>query len=338
VDNHDSPHSGTDLSVDSLDVDCKPPIHASSPTKYIPKITNGKPLRIINVNCQSINGKKGAWVNLLQSTEPDIIIATETWLNTSVSSSELECDGFTIYRKDRLAGAGGGVLIAINSSLTSSEVSITTSSEILWTKIHCRGHRDILVAACYRPDVSDKTTTTELRASLEVLSRRRSRPCSYVIGGDFNYPGWDWSTSTLKPGTHFVSLHHEFMDMINDYGLVQHITEPTRLSNTLDLLATNMPEQVRRIRVIPGISDHAISYIELSVQPIAKRQVQRKVWLFNKADWTGMAEFLRPRLKRLDLAYNPSPNAMWNNIRDLLTEAATIFIPRKKTKRKVSCP
>ena len=76
--------------------------------------------------------------------------------------------------------------------------------------------------------------------------------------------------------------------------MIQHITEPTRVRNTLDLIATNMPEQVNNPRVIPGISDHAIAYLELSVKPIKKTQPTRKVYLYNKADWKGMRKSLVP--------------------------------------------
>lgn len=316
------------------------PIHASTPAKYRPTHSTGRPLRLINVNCQSIGSKKGAWINLIQSTKPDIIIATETWLDSSVSSSELECDGYNVYRKDRQTGVRGGVLIAINSIITSSEVKTksTSSSEILWTKIHCAGHKDILIAGCYRPDVSDKETIKNLRTSVEYHIASRARPCGLIVGGDFNLPGWDWSIPVLKPGTTHVAHHHEFKELLDDYGLTQHITEPTRLRNTLDLIASNMPDQINRMKILPGISDHDIAYLELSVRPLPKTQSQRKIWLYNKADWIGMKNFLGPQLQRLDRAYNPCPDTLWTDIKELLTTAAEIFIPRRKTKKKDTCP
>ena len=109
------------------------------------------------MNYQSLAGKKGAWRNLLEITKPDIIIATETWLNSSISDAELKYDDFIIYRKDRANSTHGGVLIAVNSMITTTEVSIVCPAEIIRVKIHCPGHQDIYIAACYRPSVSDKT-------------------------------------------------------------------------------------------------------------------------------------------------------------------------------------
>ena len=328
--------SSAELSIGSLD-EQHTPILTSSPTKYRPQPTNSRPLRIINVNCQSISSKKGAWGHLLHTTRPDIIIATETWLDKSVASSELESEGYQIYRRDRTTGSHGGVLIAVNLAISSMDVNIQTDAEISWVKIHCRGHRDIFVAACYRPHVSDKWFTKSLRQSMEKISKRK-RPCAFVIGGDFNLPGWDWPNNSLKPQTQYVSLHHEFMDLLNDYGLSQHVNVPTRESNILDLVMTNLPEQINRVKVIPGISDHDIAYLELSVKPVTRKQQRRKVWLYNKADWRGLADFLKPYYDRLDMKYHHTPDEYWTAIKNHLLEGMAIYIPRRTTKRKDSCP
>ena len=41
---------------------------------------------------------------------------------------------------------GGGVLIAVNNSIISTDATITTSTEITWVKIDCKNHRDIYIA------------------------------------------------------------------------------------------------------------------------------------------------------------------------------------------------
>ena len=272
----------------------------------------------------------------MQTTQPDVVIATETWLDQSVSNAELEMDHFNIYRRDRTTGSRGGVLIAVNSSIDSSETKIKSNSEILWVKLHCPQQHDIFVAACYRPHVANSTFTADLKATINEISTRR-RPSGLIIGGDFNFPGWEWSTYSLKPGTQHAGLHREFKDLLDDYCIQQMITEPTR-DNTLDLIATNMPDQVTRTKVIPGIADHEIAFAEISVKPKYSQQQQRKVWLFNKADWEGLKAFLIPRLEMIGKAYTPHPDDQWNNIKDLLHEGMKTFIPRRNTKKKDSAP
>ena len=134
-------------------------------------------------------------------------------------------------------------MIAVNSAITSTEIEIKSEAEILWVKIQCKAHRDIYIASCYRPNVSDKTVSAHLRKSLMT-----KRPRAFVIGGDFNLPGWDWSDLSLKPGTQYAAQHTEFRDVLDDFGLTQCVIEPTRKKNTLDLIATNLTEQVNRDR------------------------------------------------------------------------------------------
>ena len=100
---------------------------------------------------------------------------------------------------------------------------------------------------------------------------------------------------------------------------------------------TNLTEQVNRVKVIPGISDHEVVYLELAVMPSYRKQHQRKVWLYNKADWTAMVKHLQPIMDRLEQAYT-SPDELWLSIKEHVTEAMDIFIPRQLTKRKDSRP
>ena len=80
-----------------------------------------RPLKIISLNFQSIKNKKKHELDLLlDTTKPDIIIGTETWLDPSISFSEyFPASRYTVYRRDRPPNSKGqshgGVLIAINS-------------------------------------------------------------------------------------------------------------------------------------------------------------------------------------------------------------------------------
>ena len=89
------------------------PIHASTPDRKKNRRTKeNAPLRILNVNFQSIKGKQGQVRNLIDSTNPDIIFGTETWIDSNIKDSQIFPSGYSIFRKDRNCG-GGGVLIAV---------------------------------------------------------------------------------------------------------------------------------------------------------------------------------------------------------------------------------
>ena len=97
---------------------------------------------------------------------------------------------------------------------------------------------------------------------------------------------------------------------------------------------SNLPEQIHRVKVTPGISDHNIAYLELTVKPVTRKQQRRKVWLYNKAHWHGLADYLKPRFDRLDKKYHPSPDEPWTEIKTHLLEGMVLYIPCRTTKRK----
>ena len=121
-------------------------------------------------------------------------------------------------------------MIAVNLAITSTEVEIKSEAEILWVKLQCKGHRDIYIALCYRPNVSDKTFNTHLRKSFNQLMS--TRPRVFIIGDDFNLPGWDWSRLLLKPSTQYTAQHTDFRDLLDDFGLTQCVKQDKRDKRT----------------------------------------------------------------------------------------------------------
>ncbi|KAL8623447.1 hypothetical protein ACOMHN_058892 [Nucella lapillus] len=68
-----------------------------------PKTGRGKNLRILNINFQSARKKGKHLEALIDSTDSDIIIGTETWLDDKVSSAEVIPNhlGYDVHRRDR---------------------------------------------------------------------------------------------------------------------------------------------------------------------------------------------------------------------------------------------
>lgn len=72
----------------------------------------------------------------------DIIVFTETWLNSGVHDNELFDDRYNVFRRDRESSGfhnkkdGGGVLIAVSKHLKSHRLHLCESDcEDLWVKI-----------------------------------------------------------------------------------------------------------------------------------------------------------------------------------------------------------
>ena len=68
----------------------------------------------LNINTRSINNKKTDLLNIIAQSQPDIIVATVTWLKLTVISSEVIPPNYVAYSKDRTDGYGR-VMIVIKS-------------------------------------------------------------------------------------------------------------------------------------------------------------------------------------------------------------------------------
>ena len=66
------------------------PLAHSSPTRQNNHYhCNKRQLTLININCQSITNKKGDLQSLIDTHNPDIICATETWLSKNHTDGEI---------------------------------------------------------------------------------------------------------------------------------------------------------------------------------------------------------------------------------------------------------
>ena len=92
----------------------------------------------------------------MDSTKPDVIFCTETWIDSSISDNQIFPDNYNIYRKDRKI-TGGEVMIAINKEYLSEPVSeYDTDCEIIWAKIKLVNSKDLYLAAYYNPKTSNE--------------------------------------------------------------------------------------------------------------------------------------------------------------------------------------
>lgn len=91
----------------------------------------------------------------------NVIAFSETWLKPNTLNTEILCNKFSIYRKDRnsipgICSNGGGVLIAVKSTHFSQELIIPESSDIEFCCVHVKhGSLSLYVTCSYVPPHSN---------------------------------------------------------------------------------------------------------------------------------------------------------------------------------------
>ena len=85
--------------------------------------------------------------------DPDVIGITESWTTEDHLHSELQLEGYTCYRRDKMMGdrsKGGGVLLYMKNTFLHRErhdITVNNSTEALWCEVNINGKKDKVVIA-----------------------------------------------------------------------------------------------------------------------------------------------------------------------------------------------
>ena len=181
--------------------------------------------------------------NLINYTDPDLIIITETKIDEQVKASEVLPKGFTgDIRKDRCKG-GSGVMIATKQEydIQGIELEANISAETVWATISLKDQRKLVVGSYYRPPDSGSDSIDDLESVLSFITEKfRNNPqCTIILGGDFNAGDIDWESHTVCEHSLNRQINEKILSVISSSGLVQIQKDFTRNDKILDLLCTN---------------------------------------------------------------------------------------------------
>ena len=189
--------------------------------------------------------------------------------------------------------------------------------------------------------------THNVHVRIETLMFESKRSCSnrnahVLVGGDFNCGGIEWSHMQVPHGVQKRQSQQQLLDIIGEHRLTQVVNIPTRNDKTLDLLFTNAPSPVNRVKGMSpiGKADHDIVYVEYDIKAKRIKQASRKIYLYKRADMVG----LKDHLTQFKDAYlsedhsHMSVNGMWVKFKTGFVEAVERFIPSKMIKTKYSVP
>ena len=192
-----------------------------------------------------------------------MITISETWLNTTVTNSEVSIEGYKLYRQDRLCKRGGGVCAYIRKDIT-----VTVLKEIshlpdnyfyqFWLKLQYRKLQSVVICISYRPPDCPLSFFEELLKPSYIQALTMNKPI--VVLGDLN-------CNVLKESQDSKALSN----FLSETNLKQIIATPTRITDTceslIDVILVSSPDLVHARSVINTlISDHLPVYMELKLK------------------------------------------------------------------------
>lgn len=210
-------------------------------------------LKIYYTNSRSLRNKIEELRAIAVSEEIDVICISETWANLEKNHirTEFLINGYKLFNVDRSNNRkGGGVIIYIKDNLNScikSDIKTCTNSETVWVEIRS-GRNNILLGVVYRPPNLDRINS---RIIYEEISKA-ARTSNVCIMGDFNFRNINWQNLTGDYES------EEFLEVVQDNFLFQHVLEGTRGNNILDLVFSNRENLIENLEVgeTLGNSDH----------------------------------------------------------------------------------
>ena len=178
-------------------------------------------------NARSLVNKIDELSTTVSNYFADIVVITETWLSNNVDNSVIGLNGFSTFRHDRSDGRrGGGVCVYVNNRFPVfhlEDISVP-DFESIWLLLKPsrlpRGFNSIILGAIYHPPRNDDRSL--LAHIMESLHRvLASNPGAAVIL------------------THYFN-QFKHRQLCSSFSLKQIVKRPTRGSNVLDKIFTNV--------------------------------------------------------------------------------------------------
>lgn len=317
-----------------MDIASNPGPHPNQRNNLRALYLNARSLKAI-VTAEGSDRSKICKITILQqivfSGDFDVVGVTETWLNNSVTDSEI-IPGYSIFRRDREDRAGG-VMIAVKGGIEVKRRPDLEKdgAELVVVDLKTGNVKTVTLYCFYHPDSSPEPLL-ELNSSL----RKNTESACILLLGDFNLPELNWAndeTTTTPVNNSSRADHKIFCDLVGDNFLYQTVPGPTHIAgNKLDFVLCNWPETIENVLTFhprEGIfpTDHYVIEFDIRLKFQRAKRVKRQVFDFKN----GNFDDLRESLTRVpfELAFSDDINEHWSNWKDLFLTAVIDHIPVK---------
>lgn len=270
------------------------------------------------------------------------ISLSETWLTDSIFSNELGLFNYKVFRCDRSSvtsvhNRGGGVLIAVRNDVSSQYLNITVCDfEQLFVKISYNALTYILCTV-YFPPKSSVDSYKFFISNLENLVMTYP-DCSFIVSGDFNLPGIDWSNDAngVTYSTSFSCNGRCIPESFAYLNFFQLNEVKNYYGSVLDLIFSSKYNMIIKRSdeyVVPEDRYHPTLVFETVLAPVTNTSELNHLYFdFNRADYVKIEQFL------LSYNWNDTINSLnvneaTNALYDALHYCIIRFVPQVKFKK-----
>lgn len=204
-----------------------------------------KQLKIFYQNVRGIRTKTNVIYLALLNTDFDVIVFSETWLNDSISCSEIIDNRYTVFRRDRESAEscksdGGGVLIAVSKRYKSCRIdSWETRCEDLWVNI-VMDLSTVSICAVYIPSPLKYEVLENYINNVERIVDKQSYT---ILIGDFNIPAIHWTSKDSDPNIFIPDKYSTAGSLLQDFMAMTNLSQRNGICNSyreiLDLVFSN---------------------------------------------------------------------------------------------------
>lgn len=296
----------------------------------------------VNIYYQNVNGLRSKveefYLSVI-SSDYDIIVLTETFLNKSILNSELfVLNDYFVYRRDRDYSKtgqvkGGGVLIAVRNSLLIKSIEHrenwqTDDVEDLW--ISLKYNKKLYhICGVYLVNTLNIDCFTHFIENIELVCQRNMDDCVLIVG-DFNLPNLVSANGVI------ASYNNKSVKLLQTISLCNLHQESSVFNYSgvmLDLVLSNMNVNVLEVdlndALVPIDFHHPALNIEFLIENEEVINPPKESMLkFWDADYNEINNFLIAVQWNYLLDYD-DVNVALEKFYIKLQEVIDIYVPKK---------
>jgi len=216
---------------------------------------------------------------------------------------------------------------------------------MLWAKLQILNNRPLYICSFYRPPNNNAIPISILKDSLsDIFNNETSQLPQILLAGDFNSPSISWTDGIgqVNPNpTYGTEVNQLLLESVNEFGLDQLVTEPTRGGNILDLLFSTNSESIDNVEVIPGMSDHEAVYCELTLKNRPESDdIKHPIFLYDRGNMTQLKLDLSAFQTEF-LTSDPYSNTVqenWESFKQAINTAINENIPQTMSRATKELP